>query len=445
MADITHSSPLKKVLVITYYWPPAGGSGVQRWVKFVKYFRDFGWEPVVFTIKDGEYSLLDESLLKDIPEGVEVLKVPAWEPHKLYMKLFGNKKGEKIHQNFLSGGKKWTWKEAVGVFIRGNFFIPDARMFWIRPSVNFITDYIKQHKIDAIVSSGPPHSCHVIALKVKEKTNIPWIADFRDPWTGIDYFDDLMLTPLSKLFHKRLEQKVLNQCNTIVAVGESNKRDYQLLTQNTIEVIPNGYDIEIATGQSFQELDKEFTITYLGAMNASRNPEVLWKAIQLLIKENSAVLENLKVKLVGSIEAKIFESIEEHGVGKYVSHTSYVPYAEALKLQNQAQLLLIVINNTYNKSTIVPGKIYENIASLRPIICIGPKDGDTAKIIDTTASGAVVEYDDVPFMKQTLEKYYHQYLNKALVNEPNENIQKYSRKALTERMSSLLNKITQQP
>jgi glycosyltransferase involved in cell wall biosynthesis len=228
-------------------------------------------------------------------------------------------------------------------------------------------------------------------------------------------------------------------------VGESNKRDYQLLTQNTIEVIPNGYDIEIATGQPLQELDKEFTITYLGAMNASRNPEVLWKAIQLLIKENSTVLENLKVKLVGSIEPKIFESIEEHGVGKYVSHISYVPYTEALKLQNQAQLLLIVINNTYNKSTIVPGKIYENIASLRPLICIGPKDGDTAKIIDTTASGAVVEYDDVSFMKQTLEKYYQQYLKQALVNEPNENIQKYSRKALTERMSSLLNKITHKP
>lgn len=433
---------MKKVLIITYYWYPAGGSGVQRWLKFVKYFRDFGWEPVIFTIQNGEYSVLDESLGKDIPENVETLRVPAFEPHKLYLKLSGKKKEEKLHQNFLSGGKKWSWKEKIGVFIRGNFFIPDARMFWIKPSANFIVDYLKQHKVDAIVSTGPPHSCHLIALNVKKKTNIPWIADFRDPWTGIDYFDNLMLTPIAKWLHRKLEKEVLDKCDSVVAVGESHKKEYSKITQNSIEVIPNGYDAVINPNPEKTALNSDFTLTHLGAMNESRNPEVLWQAIKLLEVENSPVLAKLKVQLVGAVEQPIFDSIEKYGVEKYVLHTPYVPYYEALEIQNRSQLLLVVINNINIKNGWVPGKIFENIASLRPIICIGPKGGDTDKIITDTQAGITVNYDEPQAMKQVLENCFERYKNGTLANVYNDNIPKYSRKELTARMSELLDTIT---
>jgi hypothetical protein len=217
----------KRVLIISYYWTPAGGGGVQRWVKFVKYFRDFGWEPVVYTVSNGDYPILDPTLENEVPEGVEVIRTPIWEPYDLYKTITGKKKGEKIDANFLSEGKKWSWKEKIGVFVRGNFFIPDARCFWVKPSVSYLSDYLKQHPIDAIVSTGPPHSCHLIALGVKEKFGLPWIVDYRDQWTQIDFYKELNLTWLADRRHKSLEKKVLDTCDVITPIGKTMAEDLE--------------------------------------------------------------------------------------------------------------------------------------------------------------------------------------------------------------------------
>ena len=184
---------MKKVLIITYYWPPSGGAGVQRWLKFAKYLSDFGWEPIIYTVENGEYPVLDYDLLDEVPKGITVLKTPIWEPYSIYKKFTGRKKEDKINSGFLSEKKNPKLLEKLSIWIRGNLFIPDARKFWIKPSVNFLTNYLIDNPVDIVVSSGPPHSSHIIALKLKEKNKLPWLADFRDPWTNIYYYKELLL------------------------------------------------------------------------------------------------------------------------------------------------------------------------------------------------------------------------------------------------------------
>ena len=185
---------MNRVLIISYYWPPSGGAGVQRWLKFSKYLRDFGWEPVIYTPENPESPDVDKSLLKDIPPGIEVIKKQIWEPYDAYKRFIGQKKDEKIQAGFLSEKKRNPLFENISVWIRGNFFIPDARRFWIKPSIRFLIKYLAAHPVNAIVSTGPPHSMHLIALGLKKKLNIPWLADFRDPWTTIDFYHQLHLT-----------------------------------------------------------------------------------------------------------------------------------------------------------------------------------------------------------------------------------------------------------
>jgi glycosyltransferase involved in cell wall biosynthesis len=432
---------VKKVLIITYYWVPAGGGGVQRWVKFAKYFRDFGWEPVIYTVSNGDYPLLDPSLAKNLPEGIEVIRTPIWEPYDFYNKLTGKKKGEKIDANFLSQGKKLDWKKRIAVWIRGNFFIPDARCFWIEPSVKYLSKYLQDHKIDAIISTGPPHTCHRIGYGIKKKYNLPWIVDYRDPWTQIDFYDELNLSAWADRKHKRMEKEVLDTCDIITPIGKTMKEDLHKLTNTRVEVVTNGYDEEDKKQDEAISLDEKFSIVYVGTMNNARDPKVMWNALNELKKEGHELFEKLEVRLVGGIEASVFESIRNAGLDSYITHIKYLPHDQVLKMQNKAQILLLVINDTWNAKSILTGKIFEYIASNRPVLCIGPHDGDAAEIINTSGAGIVIDYKEVAEMKKVLTDYYAKYKTGSLTIQAS-GIEKYSRRALTGRMSGLLNEIS---
>ncbi len=431
---------MKKVLIITYYWPPAGGGGVQRWVKFVKYLRDFGWEPVVFTVENPDYPIIDKSLGVEVPKDIDVLKCPIIEPYGFYKKLTGKNKNDKIDANFLSQGKKMRWKDKLAVWIRGNLFIPDARFLWIKPSVQYLSKYLNQNHIDAIISTGPPHSCHLIAYHIKQKYNLPWIVDYRDPWTQIDYFDDLGLTTWGRKRHITLEKKVLDACDIIVTVGKTMASDLQVLTNNRTEVITNGFDESDRVGQG-QITDNYFSVTYIGTMNDARNPEVLWKALNILKKVTHPLCKEIKINLVGKPEDVVSDSVNRYHVEDMVNFIGYVPHNEAIKFQNSAQILLLIINKTTNNASILTGKIFEYLASGRPVLCIGPGDGDAADIIHETGAGVVIDYEDanavVEFLKQHFERYKSGHLTPRITN-----IEKYSRRALTGKYVKLLNNIT---
>ena len=429
---------MKKVLIITYYWPPSGGGGVQRWLKFAKYLREFGWEPIIYTPENPEMPAVDESLLQEIPEGIEVIKHPIWEPFTLYKRFTGQKKDKRINTGFLSENEKPKFAEDLAVWIRGNFFIPDARKFWIRPSIKFLRKYLKNNPVDAIVSTGPPHSMHIIAMGLKKSLNIPWVADFRDPWTNIDFYPKLKLSKWADNKHKRLEKKVLKSANEVVTVSWNWAKDFQSIVQREVKVITNGFDQDNFKDTAGIKLDKQFTLVHIGAMNADRNPESLWKALGELVESVPGFGDELEIKLIGSNDISVQRSLESNGLISNVKFVKYLSHKDVVKVIRSAQVLLLPLNNTPNVLGIIPGKLYEYLAAKRPIVCIGPANGDSAKIIAETGSGNTFGFDDVDALKDGLLEMYRKFRSRILELEHGK-VDQYERRNLTKRMGQVLN------
>ncbi|MBY0426312.1 MAG: glycosyl transferase, partial [Cytophagales bacterium] len=385
---------MKKVLFISYYWPPSGGSGVQRSLKFVKYLPEFGWQPVVYTPENGEMPELDTSLLKEVPLDVEVIKRPIIEPYSLYKFFAGKTQNDKINPNFFTQ-KNDTWKDRFAIWIRSNFFIPDARMLWIRPSVNFLVKYLKDHQVDAIVSTGPPHSMHLIALGVKLRTGLPWLADFRDPWTNIDFYKELSLTPWADRKHRKLERRVLDSADEVVMAGYTWADELGLIGNRHVKPLLNGYDPSDFQFDVSATLDKEFTIVHLGMFSKGRNHEILWKALRVLCDEDIDFAKDLSFRLYGKYDVSAIEYMKKYNLEKSTIFNSYVPHSEIVKVQASSQVLYLSVNNTPNVKGIMTGKIFEYMAVKRPILCIGPEDGDAARIVLESKAGFVSGFNDL--------------------------------------------------
>ncbi len=432
---------MKRVLIITYYWPPSGGSGVQRWLKMSKYLPENGWQPVIYTADDAEYPVEDLSLEKDVAPEAEVIKRRIFEPYSFYKKVLGIKKDEKIKAGFINEGKKKsTWKENISVWIRGNFFIPDARCWWIRPSVRFLKRYLKNHPVDAIISTGPPHSMHLIAKELHKKFNIPWIADFRDPWTDIDFYKDLRLTKWADRKHHRLEKSVLMSANEIVTVGNNCAQGLKNICGRDVKVICNGYDFDINMLKNDNKLTEKFTLSHIGIIGANRNPVMLWESIADLVKDDEFA-NALDIRLIGQVDKSVIDSIKANGIEKYVEIIPYIPHSEVLEKQTESHVLLLFVNNTPNAKGILTGKLFEYMASGRPILSIGPSDGDTAMILRETETGVNVDFDDKEQMKTELKRLFLKYRNKESSATCQKNVERYSRKNLAADYVTLLNSL----
>lgn len=385
----------RKVLIITYYWPPSGGSGVQRWLKFVKYLREFGWEPIVYTPENPEYPAIDPSLEKDIPRGVEVLRRPIWEPYTLYKRLTGRKKSDQLGAGFASEKKGIGITERISRWIRGNVFIPDARRFWIRPSVCYLKQWLKEHPVDAIVSTGPPHSMHLIALRLKEELGIPWLADFRDPWTNIDFYEDLLPGKRADRRHHELEKRVITTADIVTVVSPTMQKEFEASYQANIHTLTNGFDEEdLQNVEPLPTMDSRFSIAHIGTMNASRKPETLFKLIADLSSDGTINPSNFVLRLIGRVDYSITELIQKYQLESVVELIPYVPHQEVIRWQKGASCLLLLLNQSQNAKGILPGKFFEYMASKVPILCLGPEDSDAAGILKTTGTGTCLDYED---------------------------------------------------
>ncbi len=433
---------MKKVLVITYYWPPSGGAGVQRWLKFVKYLREFGWEPVVYTPENPETPAIDLSLEKDVPADITVLKTKITEPYSAYKKFVGRKKDDNIKAGFLSEKKNPSLTEKIAVWIRGNLFIPDARKYWIKPSVRFLTEWLKENPVEAIISTGPPHSMHLIAKEVAKNAGRPWLADFRDPWTNIDFYKDLMLTRASDRKHRQLEREVLQKADRVVVVSKGMAHDFRNLVTRPIEVITNGYDEEDHQGEPVKQ-DKHFSIAHIGSMVPARNPVYFWQAVHELLREDHELGKELEIKLIGQVDYSVRELISKLQLEPYVKLINYLPHSEVIRLQKSVQILLLVINHTPNAKMVVTGKIFEYINTGRPILCIGPSDGDAAAILSETDTGMIYDYQDLTGIKNALRSYYARYRAGEL-EVSGKNLDHYSRRNLTQKLAEVLDEMVGQ-
>lgn len=428
---------MKKVLIITYYWPPTGGAGVQRWLKFSKYFRGFGWEPVIYTPSNPDFPIFDNTLLKDVPPDLTVLKTEITEPYDIYRKIMRKKKTETVNQGFLSEGKENSAMQSAMIWIRGNFFIPDARMFWIKPSVKYLAEYLKANPVDAVISTGPPHSMHLIALRLKEKLGLPWIADFRDPWTQIDFYDQLKLSSFADKKHKRLEREVLTKADQVVTISKSCGADLEVLGGRKVEVITNGYDEDDFKFEGAITPLPGFLFHHTGALNKDRNPYTLWKVLGDLCREDAQFKKDLVLKFTGKTDAVVFESLKAQGLEANAQKTEYMPHSEVVKVMAQSPVLLLPLNNTPNNKGVLSGKLFEYLAARRPIFGIGLPDGDAAEILKETGAGTLFGFDDGEGMKQAVRELYRKYKAGQLGIGAGA-ITKYSRKSCAASYTALL-------
>ncbi|WP_442266972.1 glycosyltransferase family 4 protein [Tenacibaculum sp. ZS6-P6] len=426
-----------KVLVITYYWPPGGGPGVQRWLKFVKYLRDFGIEPVVFTAENPFYPTVDETLIQDVPDGIKIVKCPIFEPNNIVAKFKKNETQRSA--GFLDPNPSLISKFLL--YIRANYFIPDARKFWVKPAVKMLIKYLSENSVDAVITTGPPHSLHLIGKKLKEVTGIKWIADFRDPWTSIDYFHLLPLTNSARKKHFRLEEEVVRAADRVIMVSSNAKKKYEDFNEN-IDVITNGFDTEKGLEEVKIELDKKFSITHIGTMNSERNPKAFWEALSEISEENSEFTDDLELKFIGKVDDSVWENeIESRGF-KDVKRVSYVPHLEAKLYQRKSQVLLIVVNDYPSAKEMIPGKTFEYLQANRPILGFAPEGGDLAEILSNTNSGVAVDFRNKELAKKSILNLYSNF-KKGNLESTSKGIDSFHRRKLTEKLSVIIKDLIQ--
>ena len=422
-----------KLLIITYYWPPAGGPGVQRWLKFVKYLPDFGVQPIVYIPENPTYPIVDENLINEVTDKAIIIKHKIFEPYQLASFLSKNKT-KKISSGSTPNQKKQSLLDKLFLWIRGNLFIPDARVFWVKPSVAFLEKYILENNIDTIVTSGPPHSLHLIGLELKQKMDVKWFADFRDPWTTIGYHKSLRLSNYAAKKHKALENKVLNSADTIIVTSNTTKTEFQSITSKPIAVITNGYDTENVEKEA---VDTKFSLAHIGSFLSERNPKLLWETLVELINEIPDFESHLEIKLIGAVSQEVLETISEFGLHAYLNNLGYVSHSEAIAHQRKSQVLLLIEINSEDTKSIIPGKLFEYMVSGRPIIAIGPNGSDFAEIITATNTGVFFDYSEKTKLKSVLLGFYNQFLEGKLQSN-GIGLQQYSRKSLTEKLVKLL-------
>jgi galactitol-specific phosphotransferase system IIB component len=425
---------MKKVLIITYYWPPAGGPGVQRWLKFVKYLPNYNVQPIVYIPENPTYPIIDEGLVSEFPKQAIILKNKIIEPYQL-ASIFSKKNTKGISSGIIPNQKKQSFIQKLMLLVRGNLFIPDARILWVKPSVKYLEKYISENNIDTIITSGPPHSLHLIGLKLKQNLNVKWFADFRDPWTTIGYHSALKLSSYAQKKHKELEREVLNTADTIIVTSKTTKTEFQVITNKPIEVITNGYDVENITSQ---ELDEKFTLAHIGSFLSDRNPIILWESLSELVLENEKFAIFFQLKLIGKVSQEILDKIEGFNLNFHVNNLGYISHNEAIEHQKKSQVLLLIEIDSPETKSIIPGKLFEYMTSERPIIAIGPRNSDFAEIISETNTGVFFTYDEKQQLKNLILTYFELFLEQKLKVSPI-NLEQYSRKNLTKKLSEILN------
>lgn len=434
----------KRVLIITYYWPPTGASGVQRWLKFAKYLPENGWTPVVYTPENPERPAIDHSLESDIPAGAEIITHPIFEPYGLYKKLTGRKADESIQVGFVSDSGKPGLLENVSRWLRGNCLIPDARRFWISPSVRRLTAILKEYPVDAIVSTGPPHSMHLIAQHLSKRFQIPWLADFRDPWSRFYYNNDLLFNSRTRRKQLKLEQSVLRDATRVITVSGLIRDELQQIGERSVDVIHNGYDPADYENLKYDS-SSSFVIAHTGAFQPAANPEKMWEVLGRLVQTDSSLAGDLKIVLVGKVDSAIKECISRNGLDAWVQYVGYVPHSEVMRYQITSALLLLCILRTEGAEGIITGKFFEYLASGTPVMCIGPENGDTAAIIRECNAGETAGFDDASAMHRIITGAYQKWKHGERHLTDKNAIRRYSRREQTKTLAGMLNEITKSP
>jgi glycosyltransferase involved in cell wall biosynthesis len=431
------TSGQRSVLIVTYYWPPSGGSGVQRWLKFVKYLTRLGWNVYVFTPENPSVEARDESLVKDVPAVAEIIKLPIWEPYSLFQRLSFFASGKKMAgADFVSTGKRSLFQR-LATFIRGNFFIPDPRVFWVRPSVKFLTDFIRERGIQKVITTGPPHSMHLIGLALKRKyPDLFWVADFRDPWSEWDVLHTLSLTRLARWRHAALERKVLTRSDKVITVSPYLVKRMEALGGREVNLITNGYDEEDFPS-AHRAPGAVFTLRHLGTVDELRDPRPVLEALHRFIGAYPQAKEEVRLEFIGPVNSALKSYVHERNeLRDVVVFRTSVPHSKVVPLLTAADVLLLILAHTALAEGNLPGKFFEYLASGTPILTCGPVHGDAGAILRETTAGEIFERTDIPGMAEAIARLYRQWKHGGTTEA--RNTLRYTRANLTRQLIALL-------
>ncbi|MFN9393311.1 MAG: glycosyltransferase family 4 protein [Flavobacteriales bacterium] len=429
---------MRRALIISYYWPPAGGGGVQRWLKFAKYLPEFGYQPVIFIPENADYPVLDETLSGEVHPSTEVIRLPIWEPYRTFRKV--SAKGDKsVSAGFIRSARKETPITRVAQWLRGNLIIPDARRFWIGPSVRYLCQYLSEHTTDVIISTGPPHSMHLIAEAVSRRTGIPWLADFRDPWVNMDNADKFRMTRYARARHEFLERRVLRSADSVVTVSWYLSSQYERIRQRAVCTITNGYDQTDFDGRGRPADSGKFIIGHYGTFGEDRNPVALWEALEQLLAEEPALARDLEIQLVGPTDASVLASASTHRLAGCIRHVPYLSHDTIIDRMRSSAVLLVILNQNTNEEGRVTGKIFEYVASRRPVLGIGSVTSDCARVIRETGCGVMVPFlDKAKIRAFILDVYYGRFVMGTA-----DSTRQFSRRELTRQLSEELDRLVE--
>jgi glycosyltransferase involved in cell wall biosynthesis len=431
------SAMSKRLLIVTYYWPPSGGSGVQRWLKFCKYLEPLGWEITVLTPENPSFALRDESLVNDVPAQVEVLKLPIWEPYQLYLKI-GKLVGLSAAQptDFVATGRKSIFA-TLSAWVRGNFFIPDARIFWVRPAVDFIQSWLNREQSPILITTGPPHSIHVIGLRLKKKLpTLRWVADFRDPWSEWDLLDALQISHWARARHQRLERQVLRLADRVITIAPFHQQRFQELGGRAVDLITNGFDPD-----DFKSITRKrtsrFTIRHVGMVDELRDPRPFLTAVKQLMVEAPDFESDVLIEFVGNVNSAFKLEVQQDArLREVVQFRDAIPHQQLLQTYGETDLQLLVLAHTALAPGNLPGKFFEYLASGNPILAIGPTQGDAQQVLADTNSGRIFERTDVAGIQSAIAAYYQQWQTGDIAVDRQAN--KYARPELARQLDTLL-------
>ena len=429
----------KKVLIITYYWPPSGGSGVQRWLKFVKYLPQFGWEPLVFTPENPSFEVRDDTLLKDIPTEADVIHFPIWEPYRIFgavSRLFGKQPVGQI--DMVAAGRKSLFQQITG-WVRGNIFVPDARVFWVKPSVTFLSDLLKSNGITTIITTGPPHSLHLIGLKLKKRNpSLRWIVDLRDPWSEWDFLDTLSLSRWARRHHQKLEKEVLSKADHVITIAPFHVARFEALGGRKVELITNGYD-EDDFADIHRIKTEKFTIRHIGMVDELRDPKPFMQALKALVESSPDFFNNTKIEFIGSVNTTFREYVSQDKVLSAITvFIKPLPHDVRLRLYGETDVQLLILAHTTLAPGNLPGKFFEYLASGNFIFGVGPENGDAANILKDTHAGIMIERESQSKIQDILRERFESWKRRA--GEDRRDVATFTRKELTKKLVEILKK-----
>lgn len=429
---------MKPVLIITYYWPPSGGSGVQRWLKFAKYLPEFGYDPIILTVNPDQasYPVLDESLNEEIPANIKVFKTKTFEVFNLYKRSLG--KGQYPHSSFVNEQKP-SVTQKLARFVRGNFFIPDSRIGWKKYALQTGKDLIKEFAIEHIITTGPPHSAHLIGLELKKIFQLKWIADFRDPWTDIFFYNQFYHTSFARKRDAFLERSVLESSDDVVIVSQALKdlllEKSEKVSAKKIQVIPNGFD-ESDFKLPSKAPEDEFVITFTGSLaNEDNKMDTFVKVLAQTMKEYPKI--PVKFRFVGNIAQNVSDLFRSNSIEHIIDLIPYSPHKVAVQHLLNSTVCFSVIKRTEKNKGILSGKIFDYLGSQKPIICIGPEEGNVAEILSECKAGRVLDYENEQGQMSHLQSLFTRWTENPDLDNKEQLYLKYSRRNLTQGFSDL--------